>query len=211
MGTPLMRGLHAGRARGLQRPPRVVEPDVDPAHQEAGDAHVVVLDDEDPAAQPIRPRQLEDALDDAAGPGRSAGCALPAITIWTGRSVVGQDARQPLLVAEEEVGPLVGREPPGEADGQRLRVEDARAPRAGRRATRRGARTGAPAGRSMKSVSSRFCCMCAAHRSSSSIALQRRRATRGPARSSPRDAPMRALARAGAPAGRARSGRGRRW
>ena len=56
-------------------------------------------------------------------PGRSAGWALPAKTIWIGRFVVPQHPGQPVDVAEQEAGPLVGREPAGEADGQDVRVE----------------------------------------------------------------------------------------
>ena len=64
-------------------------------------------------------------------PGRSAGWALPANTIWTGRSVVPQQPGQALLVAEQQGRPLVGREPAREADGQDRRVERrASAPRA---------------------------------------------------------------------------------
>ena len=36
---------------------------------------------------------------------------------------IPQDAREPVHVAEQEGGPLVGREPAGEADGQDVRVE----------------------------------------------------------------------------------------
>ena len=45
------RGLHAARPRRLERPARVVEPDVDAGDEIAGDPDVVVLEDEDPAAQ----------------------------------------------------------------------------------------------------------------------------------------------------------------
>ena len=43
--------LHPARPGRLERPARVVEPDVDALDEEAGDPHVVVLEDEDPAAQ----------------------------------------------------------------------------------------------------------------------------------------------------------------
>ena len=56
-------------------------------------------------------------------PGRSAGCALPAKTTWTGRVLVEQHPGQPVDVAEQQAGPLVGREPAGEADGQHVRIE----------------------------------------------------------------------------------------
>ena len=50
-------------------------------------------------------------------PGTSAGCALPATTIWSGQR------EQPLDVGEDEAGALVGGEPPGEADRQQLAVD----------------------------------------------------------------------------------------
>ncbi len=58
-------------------------------------------------------------------PGRSAGCAFPAITSCTGRSLRGQDPAEPLLVAEQQVRALVGREATRESDGERVGVEDA--------------------------------------------------------------------------------------
>ncbi len=41
----------------------------------------------------------------------------------TGRVVVGQDAAQPLQVAKDQRGALVGGEAPREADGQRIGIE----------------------------------------------------------------------------------------
>ena len=48
------------------------------------------------------------------------------MTICTGRSGSDKQSSQAFLVAEDEVGALVGREAPGEADGHRLRVERSR-------------------------------------------------------------------------------------
>ena len=56
-------------------------------------------------------------------PASSAGCALPAKTNWTGRAAAVQDARQPIGVAEDEVGALVAGEAAREADRQRVRIE----------------------------------------------------------------------------------------
>ena len=61
----VLRGLHAAGAGRLQRPPRGVEPDVDALHQEAGDVHVVVLEEEDAAGGTRGDRRaLEDLLDE---------------------------------------------------------------------------------------------------------------------------------------------------
>ena len=63
-GTPFWAAFMPGRAGRLERAARVVEPDVDALDQEPADAHVVVLEDEDAAAQLRRARALEDLLDD---------------------------------------------------------------------------------------------------------------------------------------------------
>ena len=80
----------------LERPARVVEPDVDARDEEAPDAHVVVLEDEHAAPELGRSRAAEDLLDDAPGPAgprdapcrrRRAGPAAP------GRTAGGRAAR----------------------------------------------------------------------------------------------------------------------
>ena len=48
---------------------------------------------------------------------------MPAKTICTGRSAIGEEPRQPVDVREEEVRPLVRGEAPREADRERVRVE----------------------------------------------------------------------------------------
>ena len=57
-------------------------------------------------------------------PPSSAGCALPATTICTGRSGSSRIAPQPGRVAQHQGQPLVGGHPAGEADGQDVRVQD---------------------------------------------------------------------------------------
>ncbi len=54
-------------------------------------------------------------------PPSSAGCALPAMTICTGRSGSSSSAVSRCRVAQHQRQPLVGRHPPGEADGQHVR------------------------------------------------------------------------------------------
>ena len=61
-GTPLMRGLHAARAAGLERLPRVVQPDVAALHEEVRDVQVVVVDERDAAAEHRIERAPVDAL-----------------------------------------------------------------------------------------------------------------------------------------------------
>ena len=144
------RGLHARRARRLERPSRVVEPHVDALDQEPGDPDVVVLEDEHATPELGAARPAEDVLDDAL-PGSVRGVRLAGEDDLHRPLLVPQDPREPVEVGEHQRGPLVGREAPREADGQDRRVEDApRAPRA-RTAPRRGERTGCAAGRGRRS------------------------------------------------------------
>ena len=56
-------------------------------------------------------------------PGWSAGCALPANTNCTRAVGVEQQPAQPIGLRQQQRRPLVGGEPAGEADRQRVRVE----------------------------------------------------------------------------------------
>ena len=114
--------LHPGRARRLQRSSRVVEPDIDPLDEVAPDSHVVVLEDEDPAAHLRRARDLEDLLDDLLS--RAVGGVRLAGEDHLERALgVPEHPGQPVDVGEQQSRPLVGREPAGEPDGQDRRVE----------------------------------------------------------------------------------------
>ncbi len=56
-------------------------------------------------------------------PPSSAGCDLPATTIWIGRSGCSSMALEPLRVPQHQRQPLVRGHPAGEADGEHVRVE----------------------------------------------------------------------------------------
>ena len=119
-------GLHAARARSLERAARVVEPDVDALDEVARDADVVVLEDEDALRELGRAAAREDVLDHAlAGP--VGGMRLAGKDDLDRPLLVEQDARQALLVAEDQVGALVRREAAREADRQRPRGSSASA------------------------------------------------------------------------------------
>ena len=93
-----------------------------PVDEEAGDPHVVVLEDEHPAAELGRARPGEDVLDHPlAGPVGRMG--LAGEHDLDRPLLVPQQPGQPVHVAEQQAGPLVGREPAGEADRQDVRVE----------------------------------------------------------------------------------------
>ena len=106
----------------LQRPARVVQPDVDAADHELGDPHVVVLEDEDPAAQLGRAAAGEDRLDHLlAGPVGRMGLAGEDELDRPVRVV--DQAGEPVDVGEDQRRPLVGGEAAGEADRQDLGIE----------------------------------------------------------------------------------------
>ena len=119
---PVERRLHARGAARLLRPQRVVQPDVAARVQRLGHGDVVVGEEHDPLPDVglVGERTISWI---SRLPPSSAGCALPAMTICTGRSRVQQDRPQPLRVAQHQGEPLVGGHPPGEADRQHVRVE----------------------------------------------------------------------------------------
>ena len=75
--------LPAG-ARGLERTPRIVQPDIDALHEVAADVDVVVLDEDEFVGKLPVAHQLRDLLQHAFA-GLVRGCALPAKTNCTGR------------------------------------------------------------------------------------------------------------------------------
>ena len=119
---PLSAAFMPLRAARLERHARQVEPEVHALHQQVGQVHVVVLEERDPALELGIAGELVDALEHflARVVGR-VGLAREDDLHRTPR--VDQQAPQALEVAEDQVGPLVGREPAGEADRERRRVE----------------------------------------------------------------------------------------
>ena len=93
-----------------------------PRTMQLGDPHVVVLEDEDAAAELRRAAAGEDRLDHLlAGPvGRVGLAGEDELDRPVG---VVDEAGEPVHVGEEERGPLVGGEAAGEADRQDLRIE----------------------------------------------------------------------------------------
>jgi hypothetical protein len=69
----------------------------DAGDEVAGDPHVVVLEDEDPAAELVRARPAEDLLDDLL-PGPVGRVGLPRIARSDRPVLVPEDAAQPIEV-----------------------------------------------------------------------------------------------------------------
>ena len=119
--------LLAARAACFHRRARRVEPHVDTGDHELGDVEVVVVDERDARPEPSVERLLVHLADEV------------FTRLVRGVGLTGEDdlqrtpgvlehAEEPLDVMEDQRGPLVRREAPREADGERLGVEQ----RAGR-------------------------------------------------------------------------------
>ena len=115
-------GLLARRAARLLGAPWVVQPDVDPLNQAPPDVHVVVFDEHDVSREPLVAGDLDDALDQfLAHPVLGVGLAgEDELDRPIRRS---DDVDHPVHVLKDQAGPLVGREPAGEADRQGVGVE----------------------------------------------------------------------------------------
>ena len=124
VGHAVHRRLHARRARRLERPARVVEPDVGAARQQRAERHVVVLEEHD-----VR-RVLLRGVDQLADQRLAGDVARVRLAGEDDLHAVIEQLLQRLLVAEDQIGALVGRGAPREADQQLVEREcDAGAPR----------------------------------------------------------------------------------
>ena len=122
LGHPVQRRLHAAGTGGLERHPGQIEPEIHALHQQVGQVHVVVLEERHPALERGVPGELVDALQHFLA--RIVGRMRLAREDDLHRPPrVHQQPPQPVDIAEDQVGPLVGGEPAGEADGERHRVE----------------------------------------------------------------------------------------
>ena len=119
---PVEHHLLSRRARGLERPPGIVQPDIDPLHQVPGEVDVVVVEEHHPAPEPLVLRDLEDPLQNLL-PEFIGGVRLPGVDELDGVLAGSDQFGQPLEVGEHQVGPLVRSEPAGEPDRQRLWIK----------------------------------------------------------------------------------------
>ena len=113
--------LAAGAAR-FERPPRIVEPDVDPLDEVAADVDVVILDEEQLAGESRIADQPRDLLQDLlAGPIVWMRLAREDQLHRHLRIVEQRDGRFEIL--QDQIGAFVGGEAPREADGQRVEAQ----------------------------------------------------------------------------------------
>ena len=114
------RRLHPARPRRFQRAPRVVQPHVDTLHHIPRHVDVVILKEDQPVANPRVRREMDDRPDDLLR-GDVLRVRLAGEEDLHRPVRVRQEPDQAIGLPEEQVGPLVGCEPPGEADRQRSR------------------------------------------------------------------------------------------
>ena len=134
------RGLHPRGAARLQRPQRVVQPDVAAPVQVAGHRHVVVGQERrSGAGSPGRRRTAPSAGSAPCRRRRPGGLAGDDQLHRPVR--VEQHGAQPVRVAQHQRQPLVGGHAAGEPDGEDVRVEDVRRSSRAPARTRRAAAT----------------------------------------------------------------------
>src|SRR5262249_43171198 len=109
----------------LVRAARVVEPDIDAGDELARDADVVVLEEDDVRLEARVASGLDDTTDDVLAV-RVLRVSLPGVDDLDGPLGGVEELGRALDVVEKEVGALVDRETPREADREDGRREDLR-------------------------------------------------------------------------------------
>ena len=119
----VQRRLHPGGAARLQRPQRVVHPHVAALHHELPERHVVVRQEHDPVPDVLGVvGEPHDVLDQPLA-ALVGGVRLARDDDLHGPLGVQQERPEPVLVAQHQRQPLVGRDAAGEPDRQHVRVE----------------------------------------------------------------------------------------
>ena len=114
--------LLAAGAGSFERPARIVEPHVDALHEMAADIDVVVLDEDELVAELRIAHEFGDLLQHALA-GLIERMRLAGEDELHGAIGIVDHRGQPLDIGQDQIRPLVGREPAGEADGQGIRAE----------------------------------------------------------------------------------------
>ena len=121
---PVHGGFHAGGAAGFDAAAGGIEPDIDALHEVAGNAHVVVFEEEEPAFDAGAFGEFHHLADEV----------LAVLVCRVGFAGIDELDRalgmvdegfQPVRVAQQQGGALVAGGAAGEADGEDFRVENA--------------------------------------------------------------------------------------
>ena len=115
-------GLHAAGAAGLFAAAGIVQPEVDALHQLAGHLHVVVFEEDDVLPEVGIAGILDDLADQRLA-GRILGMGFAGDNDLHGPLRIAEDLLQPLDVAKDQGGALVGGEAAGESDGEGVGIE----------------------------------------------------------------------------------------
>ncbi len=121
--APVAGGLHPAGARGLQRPPRRVEPHVAARGHRPCHMHVVVLDEDQVALQLAVLAEVDDVLD-VTFAGIVARVGLAREDELDGPLPVARELHDVFKLLEDQRRPLVRGKAPRKADGQRVGIEE---------------------------------------------------------------------------------------
>ena len=106
------------------RPPGIVQPHVHALHQVPADVDVVILDEHQPAEKRRVAREIGDLLQHPLA-GHVLRMRLPCEDNLDRHLRLVHQRDQRLEILQQQVGALVGREAPGEADGERVERQGA--------------------------------------------------------------------------------------
>src|SRR5207249_936577 len=115
-------GFHAAGAGGLQRTARGVEPDVAAGHHLPGDVHVVVLDEDEVSLEIAVFAEVDDVLDVTLAV-VVARMGLAGENELDGPGLVASQLHDVVELLEDQRSAFIGGETAGEADGQRVGIE----------------------------------------------------------------------------------------
>ena len=115
--------LHAAGAAGFIGPQRRIQPDIDSLNEIAGDAHVIIFQENQPAPE-LRLTGEADDLPDQFLAGIIVGMRLSGKNDLYGPIRIVQDLGKPVFVSQKQRCPLIGCKAARKSDGQRFRIKN---------------------------------------------------------------------------------------